>query len=154
MRMQVLALMVTVFLIAAADGARAEDRDKLTGIWERVSVKNLETGEANTEPRSVFLIITEEHFAVVGGAPGRKKLDKPLNEMTREELLDRSRVVAVFGTYEVSGNKMIRHRIRSIVPVVEGTDNPQEFRFDKGQLVFRFRTHAGANVESRFKRIE
>lgn len=151
MRIRTFALALLVCLLAWAP-AYADNHDKLVGIWKRVSAKNVDTGQENTAP--VWLIVTKTHFSVVGSTADRKKIDKPLDEMTKEQLRDRIRFLGNYGTYKVEGNKMIRHRIAAINPLNEGTDLTQEFRFEGDYVTFKFKSRAGNNLETKLKRVE
>lgn len=152
MKVRLFLSMACVSLLIPGITTYAADADRLLGVWERVSLKNLDTGQENPNP--AFLIITKEHFSLTSWAPDRKKLDKPVQEMTEEELRDRLRFVAIYGTYSVSGSNFTRHRLKALNPIVEGTDSHQEYGFDGDELVLRGKNRRGAKIESRFKRIE
>ena len=74
--------LASLFLLCGTTSSA--DSDKLVGVWERVSAKNLDTGQENKFPG--WLIVTKTHFSIVVSDPDRKKVDKPLDEMTKEEI--------------------------------------------------------------------
>src|SRR5262245_51287273 len=68
--------------------------------------------------------------------PNRPKIEKPLTEMTKEELIARFQgVVARRGTYKIEGNKLTRRDMANTTPNLEGTDQVQVFRIEGDVLI-------------------
>ena len=50
---------------------------------------------------------------------------------------------------------MIRRRVTASNPVIEGTNQAQEFRFEGDHVIFRFKNAvSGDNQETKLKRVE
>jgi hypothetical protein len=144
---------LTVSYLLLLVGVQASDAEKLVGVWERTGRINLSTGKT-IDQYPFRLVITKKHFAFMASEPDRKKLDKPLQDMSKEELLDRLRINGTYGTYTAVGNIFTRHRIYSTNPMREGTKFSQEFSFDGEELILRTETLEGSIIEARFKRLE
>ena len=93
------------------------------------------------------------YYAQIAIPTGRPTVEKPLSEMTREELLARfQRVTAVRGTYTVSGDRLTRKGIATLNPAAEGTEFVQVFRIVGDTLVLSSPNPASRG-EARFVRV-
>ncbi len=90
MRITIIASMVLVLVVSVSVVAEAQANDRFVGPWERISLKNAEGVTTQPPAGSAKLIFTPNgYYAQVVARQGRGKVAKPLEEMTREELLDR-----------------------------------------------------------------
>jgi hypothetical protein len=104
--------------------------------------------------RSFLLISADGHYSQTVLPAGREKLDKPLNEMTKEELLNRfDGVRATYGTYTIAGNKLSRKYLTTTNPNEEGNGVVQSFRFEEEILILTSTT-AESKREARFRRVK
>jgi len=143
-----LATLPAINSVVSAQNAKA-----LVGTWERFSIQDDE-GKA-WEERTVraFLLFGEDgHYSQTTIPAGREKLKKPLQEMTKEELLSRfAGVSAEYGNYTVAGNILTRKRLTVTNPNDEGKDFVQVFRIEGDTLIVTFPT-PGSKGEARFRR--
>jgi len=137
MRIRIMITVLVVCLLAIGSMAYAADKDKLIGVWQIVSTKSLETGETNTSPRPAHIIFAKKYFSYIAADADRKKIDKPADEKTREELLDMNKFAARFCSYTVAGNKGTTRRLQAKNPNIEGTENAWDFRFDGEHLIIK-----------------
>ena len=145
-----LAVLTYAFAVSAAPNAKA-----FVGTWERFSLRD-EAGKPAEERtvRSFLLFSADGHYSQTTLPAGREKLDKPLNEMTKEELLHRfDGVRATYGTYTIAGNKLTRKYLTTTIPSEEGNDVVQVFRFEGDTLILSSTT-AGSKREARFRRVK
>lgn len=139
-----------VAFILIAHGAAAQAPSPLVGAWERASMTDAR-GEA-AKPEPAFLMFSASgQFAQTVTPAGRPKLNKPLADMTRDELVARFQgVSARFGSYSVAGAKLTRKNIAHLSPAAEGTQETQNFRIENNVLIL---TTEGEKGEVRFKRM-
>jgi hypothetical protein len=136
-------------LVSHAAAAQAPNR--LVGAWERVAMTDARGVAAKPEP-AFLLFSADGHFAQTVTPSGRPKSDKPLQDMTREELLARFQgLQARFGAYTVAGDRLTRRNIAHVNPGAEGSQETQVFRIDHDLLIL---TTEGEKGEVRFKRLE
>ena len=144
---------ISVFAYNAAFAA--PNAKAFVGTWERFSLKD-EAGKAVEERlvRSFLLFSADGHYSQTTIPAGREKLDKPLQEMTKEELLNRfDGVRATYGAYTIAGNKLARKYITILNPNEEGKDMVQIFRFEGDTLILTSAT-AENKREARFRRVK
>ncbi len=133
--------LVTVVVFGSATTSRAQTQSPLVGAWERVSAINMERiaeGEIVQPPSPVsFLMFSADgFFSQIGIPTGRPKVSKPLDQMTKEELLQRfNRLGARRGTYTVTGNRLSRKLVTNTNPNQDGIEQLQLFRIEGGILV-------------------
>lgn len=116
--------------------AMAQSTNPLVGVWERISLMRGTTqGQPPAAPE--FLIISADGYFSESELPeGREKVNKPLDQMTKEELVARfQRTAASRGTYTIQGNVLTRKHIADLNPSAEGSDQVRNFRFDGDILV-------------------
>jgi hypothetical protein len=116
---------------ASSPPPRAEARLALEGVWDEIRLRegNAADGQKPNHMRRMFL---DGYYSLTNASEGRRKVDKPVAEMTREELLDRFRSLQVQdGTYEVIGSNQIRLKRRvSQFPENHGTEQVMEWGID------------------------
>jgi hypothetical protein len=135
--------------------ASAQSASALAGTWERFSIRDDNGNMPNPQPPAAFLIMTTDGFFSQTAIPtGRPKLNKPLKEMTKEELLAQfTNVVARRGTYTVSGNRLTRTDITNTNPNNEGTAIVQLFRIE-GDVLILTNSDTTKKNEARFRRVK
>lgn len=150
MRIKSTLLLALAFLLVVPN-ASAQNANPIVGAWERISMTNAQ-GPV-TDPVTAFVMFSASgHFTQTVMPAGRSKLNKPLQDMTKEELLARFQGVAArFGTYTVAGNKLTRKNIAHINPGAEGTGETQSFRIEDDVLIL---TTEGEKGEVRFRRLK
>jgi Lipocalin-like domain len=116
--------------------AMAQSTNPLVGVWERISLMR-GTTEGQPPAAPEFLIVSADGYFSESELPdGRDKVNKPLDQMTKEELVARfSRTAASRGTYTVVGNVFSRKHIADLNPSAEGSDQVRNFQFDGDILV-------------------
>ena len=131
-------LLVAVLVVSHGSIAQAQTASQLVGSWERFSLRNAEGAVIQPPEPAAFMILTGEgYFSVTAIPTDRKKIDKPLDQLTREELLNWLQHVNVRrGTYTVSGNTLTRKDVSNINPNQEGRESVQQFRLEGDVLIF------------------
>ena len=151
MRVRTVVLLLLVFVFAYGASALAQNQNPLVGAWERFSLKNDEGVDIQPPEPVAFVIFTADgYFSQTVIPTGRNKLKKPLEDMTKDELLHRfQNLFAWRGTYTVSGNTLTRRIISHTNPNIEGTELVQEFRLEGDLLIW---TRPGSKAEARLRR--
>ena len=145
---QLLIICVALLMVPAADsrvdaqgagGARASSgspgreqaRSALEGVWDEIRLRegNAADGQKPNHMRRMFI---DGYYSLTNASEGRRKIDKPVAQMTREELLDRFRSLQVQdGTYQVTGpNRILLKRRVSQFPENHGTEQVMEWSID------------------------
>ena len=153
MRTQIVVSVLFVFVFAYGASAVAQNQNPLVGAWERFSLKNDEGVDIQPPEPAAFVIFTADgYFSQTVIPTGRNKLKKPLEDLTKEELLHRfQNLFAWRGTYTVSGNTLTRRIISHTNPNIEGTELVQEFRLEGDLLIW---TRPGSKAEARLRRAQ
>ncbi len=151
-----LAAIICAFAIFAWNATYAAPNPKaFVGTWERFSGKD-EAGKAVEERlvRSFLIFSADGHYSQTTLPAGREKLDKPLREMTKEELLNRfGGTRATYGAYTVAGNKLNRKYLSTTNPNEEGREVVQIFRFEGDTLILTSATPDNKS-EAHFRRVK
>lgn len=102
---------------------------------------------------AAFVIFSADGFYSQTAIPvGRPKIDKPLQQMTKEELVQRfNRLDAVRGTYTIAGNRLTRKEIAHGNPNNEDYELVQLFRIE-GDVLILSRPDPTHRGEARFRR--
>lgn len=127
----------------------------LVGTWERTALLDA-TGKPIQPPApAAYLIFSADgHFTQIAIPTGRAKVDKPVDQMTKEELVARfNRVEARGGRYTVAGNRLTRKNERHADPTQEGTDSVQLFRVEGDTLILNSADPKLKN-EARWRRVK
>jgi hypothetical protein len=130
-----------------------QNPNPLVGVWERTSLMRGTTqGQPPAAPE--FLIVTADGYFSQSEIPAeRAKLSKPLDQMTKEELVARFKEVgASRGTYTIVGKTFIRKHVADINPGAEGNDQARDFRIEGDTLILT--SVSGGGLEARFKRVK
>jgi hypothetical protein len=84
--------------------------------------------------------------------PGRTKIDKPVEQLSREELVERfGKIEARYGIYSISGDRLTSIQKSNANPNLEGSVINQIVRMDGEILVLR--NPQNGNV-ARFRRVK
>ena len=153
MRVRIGVALLFVCVFAYGVRALAQNQNPLVGAWERFSLKNDEGVDIQPPEPAAFVIFTADgYFSQTVIPTGRDKLKKPLEDMTKDELLHRfQNLFAWRGTYTVSGNTLTRRIIAHTNPNIEGTELVQAFRLEGDLLIL---TRPGSKFETRFRRAQ
>lgn len=141
-----------MFLTNRAD-ANAPNQKAFVGLWERIAIKNSEGQPVTGATVPSHLIFNADgHCMQVTNPLGREKLDKPIKDMTKEELLNRFEGVGgSYGSYSISGNTLARKSSTNSDPNREGIELKQTYKFEGDLLILSGMT---ANYETRFRRLK
>jgi hypothetical protein len=153
MRLRSVLLAVIVGVLAPSIGSA--QTNPLVGAWERISDINAQGIQQQPPTPPAFLILSADGFYSQTAIPAaRTKVDKPLEELTKAELIARfNRVVARRGTYTIVGNRLTRHDISNINPSGEGTDQIQLFKIEGDTLILTT-PDPNSKAEVRFRRMK
>ena len=126
---------------------------RLVGTWERTSL--LLDGKATPPPAPEIILLGEDGWFSQTHLPkGRERINKPLEQYTKEEFLKAFKnVAAARGTYTVEGNKFTRKHVAGIDPNLVGYDEAREFSLDGDTLTLRGSNPAGVKVEAKYRRL-
>ena len=129
-------------------------RERVQGLWEVVSVRNLTEGEFQPQRREYPLFAGDHQMVIVAGE-GRPKLSKSLSDMTPEEILSQQPIGAGLYRYEVDGEKVSRTNVAALSAYYEGRTFVGDLELAGGTLVLRD-SHAadGAEREWTLRRVE
>ena len=115
----------------APSGSAGQARSPFEGVWDEIRLRegNAADGQKPNRMRRMFF---DGYYSLTNASEGRQKTDKPVMQMTREELLDRFRSLQVQdGTYQVSGpNRILLKRRVSQFPQNHGTEQVMEWSID------------------------
>lgn len=137
-------------LFAAAQ-VGAQSSTPLVGAWERVSMSNAQ-GPVTAKVGAYIVFSASGHFSQTVAPVDRPKLNKPLGEMTREELLARFQGLGSrFGTYRISGNKLVRKNITHVNPADEEEEETWQYRIEGDVMILNPLEGKG---EIRFRRLK
>lgn len=149
-------ILTLTILLTVRSTASAPNPKAFAGTWERISSKDAE-GKPLEERRlpSNIIFTADGHYSQTGFPTGREKVAKPVKEMTREELVNRvDGVLASYGTYTVTGNKLTRKVLQSLDPALQGKDIIQEFRLEGDTVTLKVVSEDLKNSETRYRRVK
>lgn len=119
-------------------GSSAQVRARLPfeGVWDEIRLRE-GNASATQKPNHMRRMFIDGYYSLTNASEGRPRNDKPVAEMTREELLDRFRSLQVQdGTYEVTGPNTIRLKRRiSQFPENHGTEQVMEWSIDRAGVL-------------------
>ena len=143
-------------LVSTSAHIAAQAPHPIVGAWERFSIKDSTGTDVTPPPPAAFVIFSAEGFYSQTAIPtGRAKVDKPLADQTKEELLARfNRTEARRGQYSISPSSrtLTRTYAASLNPNSEGSE-PQVQRFRiEGDVLILTSVTPGNKSEVRFRR--
>jgi hypothetical protein len=148
-----LASVAGFLMLSLTQHTGAQSENPLVGAWQRFSQSRAD-GTPNPQPETFVIFSANGHLSQTTLPFGRPKLTKPLQEMTREELLARFQgVQARLGTYAISDTKFIRKDVATLDPAEEGFDLVQEFRVE-GDILTLISTAPKSKAVARFRRVK
>src|SRR3989442_8375698 len=102
-------LIVVGIVISLGVPARAQSKNAFVGVWEEIGGTNAK-GEPETGNAGMRRIFTADGFYSIAfgrQCPATQPVDKPLQHLTKEQILDRLRcVIAQDGSFPVDGDKL------------------------------------------------
>ncbi len=124
MRNAVCAALAVLFGITSAFA-----QNPLVGSWERI--------KADPPDEMAFLILSTDGFFTQTILPDdRPKINRPLRDLTKEELVVRyEQLVARRGPYRVEGNRLIRKDAAHHNPNLIGRENVELWRIEGDTLI-------------------
>jgi len=123
-----IARVVVVFVLLAQNGMAQSATNPLVGAWR------FETDPKF--PQAVLILSADGYYAQVAISPNRSKPKNDFDHETREELMKQfGGLHASWGTWKAEGTKLIRVRLASEDPGVEGTQAIAEFRIEGDVLI-------------------
>ena len=149
-----LTLSLVVTALVTASPSEGQGRSSLVGAWERFAMKDSTGADVQNLPPAAFTIFSADGFYSQTAIPtGRPKVDKPLADYTKEELLSRFNLTeARRGRYSVSGNTLTRTYVSTLNPNDEGR-GPQVQRFRiEGNVLVLSSTSPANKSEVRWRR--
>ena len=160
MRVRILCAALLTVVVAQTGGLNAQEsvNAPFVGVWERSFIISPEGKVTQDLAKGIgdpaLLIMSENGYFTQTTLPlGRPKLDKPMSQMTKEELLGQLRGVVVRqGTYKVSGNDLTRTTVTNLNPNTEGEAETQQFRFEGDVMILTQREQPKRDV--RFRRVK
>ena len=121
----------------SSNGAAREDaRLPFEGVWDEIRLREGNSAEGQ-KPNRMRRMFFGGYYSLTNASEGRPKTDKPVAQMTREELLDRFRSLQVQdGTYEMAGpNRILLKRRVSQFPQNHGTQQVMEWSIDANDVL-------------------
>jgi hypothetical protein len=133
----------------------AQAKDPVAGAWEQTAVKNLVSGLTDT-PQSppMRVIYANGYYVQFSAAADRANTDKPADELTRDELVDRIRIAGQSGTYLIKGEQLIRKIISAVAPANEGREVTFDFRIEGDTLILTRENANSQKIETRFRKLQ
>ena len=135
-------------------GVAVAQSSPLTGAWERVSLRDSAGTILQPPGPAAFAIYSANgYFSQTAIPTGRPSSDKPLTDMSKEELLARFQgVSASRGTYAISGDRLTRKSLSNLNPAQEGGELVQVFRV-AGDTLILSSPNPASRGEARFVRV-
>lgn len=123
------------------------------GLWEVVSVRNLDTGEYQPHRRE-FHLFGRTHQMVILAGEGRPKLSKSFSDMNAEEIMSQQPIGAGLYRYAIEGGKIERTNVAALSAYYESRVFIGDLEVAGDTLVLRDRHSAdGAEREWTMRRV-
>ena len=152
-------LLLSSVILALGLAAQAQSKNGFVGVWEEVGGTNAK-GEPETGNAGMRRIFTAEgYYSIAFGrqCSGTQVVDKPLQELTKEQILDRLRcVIAQDGSFTVDGDKMNITRRSAQAPQNVGTKQTMQWKVENGELSLKILSDTGqapVGQVTRYKRL-
>jgi hypothetical protein len=129
-------------------------QNPLVGTWEEIDGRaGAEGNVAPTRP-NMLIFGADGYYMSSALPPNRPRVNKPLSEMTKEELVARFTEVRVQrGVYQVSGDRVTTQRWASADPNEESRRIVRVFRID-GDVMTLSAPDPAVKLQSRFRRLK
>jgi hypothetical protein len=149
-------------LLVVGIPAFAQKGSSIVGTWERVSlmrdgkeVAHATGGPTGAKPGVPRLFFGADGFYVeINISTGRPILKTPRDQRTKEELLSQYwSFWGNYGSYSVSGQKVMRKVVAAADPANEGREIVETYRLDGAELVLT-RTENGYMQVQKYRRVK
>lgn len=129
-------------------------QNPLVGTWEEIDGRvGAEGNVAPTRP-NMLIFGADGYYMSSALPPNRPRVNKPLSEMTKEELVARFTEVRVQrGVYQVSGDRVTTQRLASADPNEESRRIVRVFRIE-GDVMTLSAPDPAVKLQSRFRRLK
>ena len=146
-----LATIALAFLFFAT-ALSAQDRHSLAGAWEQTAAV---VGSQSQQPEApaLHVIFSNGQYVQFRAAANRAKLAMPRDQMTREQLLERSDIQGQYGTYRTNAGKLTRRIISAADPANEGRELVSDFKIVGDTLTITVTNPQGQKIEGTFRRL-
>ena len=151
-------LLLSAVIFAQGVVAQAQNKNAFVGVWEEVGGTNAK-GEAETGNAGMRRIFTEGYYSIAFGrqCAGTQVVDKPLQDLTKEQIFDRLRcVIAQDGSFTVDGDKINITRRSAQAPQNVGTKQVMQWKVENGELSLKILSDTGqapVGQVTRYKRL-
>ena len=136
--------LLMMFVLSGRTGPAQPAAPPLAGAWHNT--------DAPPIPQTLLIFSPDGYYAQVTISPGRSKPKNDFDHRTREELMKQfGGLRASYGTWRLEGTKLIRLRLASEDPGIEGTKTAAEFRFEGDILILKSQN---GQSEGRFRRMD
>jgi len=148
--------LVGVVMGPGSSRVEAQGRALLVGTWERFAMKDSTGADVSPLPPAAFTIFSPDGwYSQITIPTGRPKVDKPLADYTKEELLARfNRTEARRGRYSAMGTTLTRTYAASLDPNAEGRDPQVQHYRIAGNVLILTSTSPTNKSEVRFRRVK
>ena len=154
MRLRSAFLLISILCgaLAIASSTNAQ-QNPLVGAWEEIDGRIDGDGTPLPARANIWIFGGDGYYMSSALPADRPKVNKPLAEMSREELLARFAEVRVQrGVYSVSGDRLITQRLASLDPNEESARIVRVFRIEGDVLTFNAPDPA-LKLQARFRRL-
>ena len=148
---------ITVFLAGLCLATFAQAQGSLEGAWqlqERM-VSGGENEGTNTDPNLNIILFSAGHYSMMRNA-GDRPDPVPEGQTPTDE--DRLAAFAAFraqsGTYEVSGSKIMFHRMMDRIPEAVGNTNELEYQIEGDKLMTTATNDEGVVARNTYTRLD
>ena len=133
-----------LFFLLAGNSLTQPAPNPLVGAWHNITDPKF--------PQTLLIFSADGYYAQIAIPPGRGKPKNDFDRRTREELMKQfGGVRASYGSWKAEGTTLIRLRMASEDPGIEGTQTAAEFRFEGDILILRGQN---GQSEGRFRRMK
>ena len=140
-------------LLAFASSSNAQPHP-LVGTWEEIDGRTGFDGGPGLRRANMLIVGPDGYYMTLALPPNRPKVNKPLTEMTREELLARfAEIHGNRGSYSISGDRWTTDRLASIDPNEEPRRIVRIFRIE-GDVLTLTAADPAIKVQSRWRRLK
>jgi hypothetical protein len=147
------ALLLIPFLFTASPATTAQ-QNPLVGTWEEIDGRVDAEGRPAPTRANILIIGSDGYYMTSTLPPNRPKVNKPVAEMTRDELLARfGEVRGQRGVYSVSGDRLTTRQLGNVDPNEDGRQVVRVFRID-GDVLTLTAPNPAVTLQSRFRRLK
>ena len=150
-------LVALIFALSVA--AHAQGKNGFVGVWEEIggTTAKGEPESGNVGMRRIFTADGFYSIAFGRQCAGTQVVEKPLQELTKEQILERLRcVIAQDGSFTVDGDKLAITRRSAQAPQNVGTKQVLQWKVENGELSLKILSDTGqapVGQVTRYKRL-